>query len=474
LTGSFGSSERTGKREDPQTRSSGDKHSIRAHSAESRNPRSSSSSDNHQTQNSDNKPYITRFDFGIAGSQSTIKSFVALVQLFSIIRILRANTLEDYGAYQLTLIPYALMSFVNIISSFFTPSYPAVYMVRSTVMEEAERRGGVFDGWIGILDEGGEVTMRHTTVDHGMMAEPGLSIDLDAVEGQEPWKDPSKREGPEQSKDPKADELPKLPKDPPTGEPLSPSESLITGEPFNPGEPLTIVEPLTANKPQSPGDLGRAGGAELKKQPIISFGRFWDATELRRGTYFHHLKRTLPFIRFIRLTLKQNTETSQQIFGNVFNDYITESRDPSKYYFVLQIGNAKHRAAAKKWMPLFMDIFMIVALAVPWVTIYFLTKFKAPKGHVHGVFFMLWLLLGQLLPFLLVPSWSLINLKIWRIKLNKAILVSSMCVSLTAFAAFGGFYFVGRLRYQELAQNNNNCSKSQTTPALYELATDCN
>jgi hypothetical protein len=81
------------------------------------------------------------------------------VQLFSIIQILRARKLDDYGAYQLTLIPYALMSLVNVTSGILTPSYPAVYMIDSTVMEEARRRGGIFDGVIGQLHEDAEVVM---------------------------------------------------------------------------------------------------------------------------------------------------------------------------------------------------------------------------------------------------------------------------------------------------------------------------
>jgi len=94
----------------------------------------------------DNKPYISKHDVGISSSYNVIRLFVALGQLYSVINLLRANKLEDYSAYQLTLVPYALMSFINIVSDFVTPSYPAVYMVRSSVMEEAERRGAVFEG----------------------------------------------------------------------------------------------------------------------------------------------------------------------------------------------------------------------------------------------------------------------------------------------------------------------------------------
>ena len=63
------------------------------------------------------------------------------------------NSGHGYAAYQFTLIPYALMSFMNIVSSFLTPTYPAVYMVKSKIMEEAISRGGRFDGTVGELCE---------------------------------------------------------------------------------------------------------------------------------------------------------------------------------------------------------------------------------------------------------------------------------------------------------------------------------
>jgi hypothetical protein len=51
------------------------------------------------------------------------------------------------------MIPYGLMSLLNILCGILTPSYPAVYMVKSSVMEEAMRRGGVFDGIVGEIVE---------------------------------------------------------------------------------------------------------------------------------------------------------------------------------------------------------------------------------------------------------------------------------------------------------------------------------
>ncbi|KAF8241333.1 hypothetical protein K440DRAFT_629597 [Wilcoxina mikolae CBS 423.85] len=108
------------------------------------------------------KPRLADYDIGISAQLSVIKSMIALVQLYSTITILKDNKPKDYGAYQLTLLPYAIMTLVNILSGLFTPSYSSVYMVESTLMKEAENRGGVFEGTVGVLDEC-EPAILHTT-----------------------------------------------------------------------------------------------------------------------------------------------------------------------------------------------------------------------------------------------------------------------------------------------------------------------
>jgi hypothetical protein len=355
----------------------------------------------------DNKPYISKHDVGISSSYNVIRLFVALVQLYSVINLLRANKLEDYSAYQLTLVPYALMSFINIVSGFVTPSYTAVYMVRSSVMEEAERRGAVFEGWVGELDE-----------------QPRLLDGLIAEKGQEQSSDSERQ-------------------------------------------------------------IRRKISPEKKDKPIICFGMFCDAGKgvLRLKTYFYHLGMSLPLVRLIlqrhfKNVMASSKSSSLSVFNAVFNkaEKKTEKKAedkievnakdkasiPEKYYYVLQIGNVNHQQAATQRMKYIMDLVMIGGLAAPWVTIYYLTGFRSPKQGVAGFFFMLWLTVGQFLPFILLPSWSLINLKIWRVKMLRAILVSFLCVFLFSVFAVGGFYFVGELRYQELTKNQNNCSKSQS------------
>lgn len=102
--------------------------------------------------------WISQHDASISASYSIVKSFVALFQLYAIIDFLIKEKSNDrinisYASYQLTVIPYGLMSLLNILCGFLTPAYPAVYMVRNTVMDEAIKRGGVFDGIVGVLIE---------------------------------------------------------------------------------------------------------------------------------------------------------------------------------------------------------------------------------------------------------------------------------------------------------------------------------
>ena len=72
---------------------------------------------------------------------------VALLQLlYTSFTLYHANDgqVKQYGfvAPGLTVLPYAIMSGLNLIAGLVTPNYPTLYLVRSKVMEEAERRRG--------------------------------------------------------------------------------------------------------------------------------------------------------------------------------------------------------------------------------------------------------------------------------------------------------------------------------------------
>lgn len=92
----------------------------------------------------------------IGASYSVPKAVIAIAQLvYAIVTLYqsRGNQINTFGysAFGLTVIPYALMSLVNLIGSLVTPDYPALYLVASDVMDEAIRRGACFDGVVGRL-----------------------------------------------------------------------------------------------------------------------------------------------------------------------------------------------------------------------------------------------------------------------------------------------------------------------------------
>lgn len=91
--------------------------------------------------------------FDVPSSRNLAKIFASIVQLLFACGTLwrsRGRQLEQYGyaAFSLTVIPYAIMSLVNLIGNIVTPEYTHVYIVESEVLEEARRRHITFDGTV--------------------------------------------------------------------------------------------------------------------------------------------------------------------------------------------------------------------------------------------------------------------------------------------------------------------------------------
>ena len=98
----------------------------------------------------------------LSSSFNLIKGIAALLQLlYTSFTLYHTNggQLKWYGfaAPGLSVIPYAVMSLLNLIANLLTPHYPTMYLVRSEVMEEVERRAGSqFHYVVGeIVDESG-------------------------------------------------------------------------------------------------------------------------------------------------------------------------------------------------------------------------------------------------------------------------------------------------------------------------------
>lgn len=76
-----------------------------------------------------------------------------LFTIFMLHRI-RGDQIAKYGyaSFGLTVIPYAIMSFINLLANVLTPDYSSYCLVRSEVLKEAKRRGK-FNGTVGALEE---------------------------------------------------------------------------------------------------------------------------------------------------------------------------------------------------------------------------------------------------------------------------------------------------------------------------------
>jgi len=98
----------------------------------------------------------------ISSIYSPSKVLISIVQLlFAVATIYRARGDQisrfGYAAFGLTVIPYALMSLVNLLANLSCPQYPNLYMVRTELMQhildtfpETEAR---FTGIVGTVDE---------------------------------------------------------------------------------------------------------------------------------------------------------------------------------------------------------------------------------------------------------------------------------------------------------------------------------
>lgn len=90
----------------------------------------------------------------IAASYSILQILASIFQLLWVTYLLYLHRGDQtirwgFASFSFVPVPYAIMSLVNGISHLFSPAYPAVYMVASTVMEEAEEAGGSFCGIVG-------------------------------------------------------------------------------------------------------------------------------------------------------------------------------------------------------------------------------------------------------------------------------------------------------------------------------------
>ncbi|KIW26192.1 uncharacterized protein PV07_09306 [Cladophialophora immunda] len=119
----------------------------------------------------------------IAVSYSLPKALIAVAQTAYASTTLyrsRGDQIRRYGyaAFGLTVVPYLVMSVINLLSTLITPEYSAFYLVGSDIMKEAQARGGCFPSVVGQL-VGEEVTVDGTFIFSGSFKECNEAPDHD-------------------------------------------------------------------------------------------------------------------------------------------------------------------------------------------------------------------------------------------------------------------------------------------------------
>ncbi|KAI7971906.1 hypothetical protein EIK77_007505 [Talaromyces pinophilus] len=105
--------------------------------------------------NSDQNP-VRKSEFKLSSVYSFASALVSIIQIIYALTGLyrsRGDQVSKYGyaAFSFTVLPYVIMSFVNLLGNLVTPRYSTLYLVRTEMMDEASRRGGEFQGMIGNL-----------------------------------------------------------------------------------------------------------------------------------------------------------------------------------------------------------------------------------------------------------------------------------------------------------------------------------
>ncbi|KAI5790477.1 hypothetical protein FPQ18DRAFT_293454 [Pyronema domesticum] len=96
-------------------------------------------------------------DIVLSNSYSFVKGFTGLVQVISSLYALFSvygdqTRLYGFAAFGFTVLPYTVMSILNVIANYVEASYDCLFLVRSDVMKEAEKReGGEFVGEVAEL-----------------------------------------------------------------------------------------------------------------------------------------------------------------------------------------------------------------------------------------------------------------------------------------------------------------------------------
>ncbi|KAF2878023.1 hypothetical protein BDV95DRAFT_480397, partial [Massariosphaeria phaeospora] len=102
-------------------------------------------------------PTNARSTHELSATYNVVKAVIAIAQTgyaFLTLYRTRGDQIDQFGyaAFGLTVAPYGVMSITNLFGNLCRPDYPSLYMVESSIMHEARKRGGLFDGAVGTVE----------------------------------------------------------------------------------------------------------------------------------------------------------------------------------------------------------------------------------------------------------------------------------------------------------------------------------
>jgi hypothetical protein len=344
------------------------------------------------------------------------------------------------------------MSVINIICGLMTPSYPAVYMVKNSVMEEAMARGGIFDGIVGELVEKPPERMELRQLgqrdgDHPIMSQKVLIT--------------PRRKYPYrfQTVIPFARVVP-----------FSAMARMFRATMMEIWKILRCRGTDNPNAPSKTAEITER--ADPANKHASRFGNMF-------RTYWNSIKDIFKSIKslFPRKQEIDNSRLPENALYNAVKEQ-DEARDNTSQtsnnadtktlpyeHYIFPIGNAL-RHFRYRWTCVLSDFLILSSIAAPFIITWSLTGFATPtKYKWHGTVFLVWLILGQVTPFPFMVIWELIHSsdsQFVRKHYVRAIFVLFFATACAMPAAVLGFVLLGIQRYDYLKQNpmlgNSNVS----------------
>lgn len=355
-----------------------------------------------------------RRNFEIASTYNVLHSIAGVAQILSAVTtIYKAHFSQiytyGYAAYSLTVIPYALMTGVNLIALLVTPHYPAIYMLESSIMDEARKRGGIFAGTVGILDE----------VDYDV---PVLPSDKD-----EPCAWEVKLKGSEDT---------------------GPGYQAYEFKAPMPGQSVISESTAIGHIIFGPGDgLPKAWDHKTEKMRFLKFFEWLLVFYVVViEDQFHELPGLRLFSRFRNRDLRDVRPSPYRVLYETFKRKappIPETKLP-------RIGRFKYYPLMTSDRVMFVvsDIILVSVVISPYLIIYVLTGYNSEQSLVSERFWLTaWLVFGQLAVTVRI-MWEFVNRFMGdglRAELKWGIFISIVCGVVWTIPALGGFLVVAKM-----------------------------